>query len=171
VAGVIRNSLAMAAARGGMVGQRGGCEWCRAKALGVVKLVRGVRGLAVMLDGAIPTSEVARDGGKVHDTVGHGGGCILGCHRPGKAGPWPRTWVRACTCPVGARLGATNRFHGRLDCMLVVVELQLGVMAAREQGRRSMEAVRGAAGGVVAARRGAWDGATRMMRRSLARRP
>ena len=69
MAGVIGYSLAMAAARGDIMGQRGGCERCRAKALGVVQLVGGVRGLAVMLDGAIPTSEVAGDGGKVHGTA------------------------------------------------------------------------------------------------------
>ena len=67
--GVVGNSLAMAAARGDMMGQRRGCERCRAKALGIVQLVGGVRGLTVMLDGAIPMSEVAGDGGKVHGTA------------------------------------------------------------------------------------------------------
>ena len=69
------------------------------------------------------------------------------------------------------KVGATNRFHGRLDGVLVVVELHLDVVAAREQGRRSTEAVRGAAGGVATAGEGARDGATGTTRRSLARRP
>ena len=69
MAGVVGYSLTMAAARWDMMGRRGGCERCRAKALGVVQLVGGVRGLAVKLDGAIPMSEVAGDDGKVRGTV------------------------------------------------------------------------------------------------------